>query len=388
MTAEPALPPALERVSPSGIRAIANLAWTIPGALRLDLGEPDQPMAPHVAEALAQALAEGATRYGPTAGLPELRAAAAEKVTRVNGLGTDADRVSVTAGGVEGLFATYRALLTVGEEVLVPDPGWPNLANLARLLDAVPVGYPAGLLAAAELDTAPLDRLLTQATRAVVVNSPANPTGAVAEPETLRALLSWAARHGLTVIADECYDELWLDRPAPSAGAVAAGIDHPPTVVSVFSFSKTHSMTGLRLGYVVADETMTARVRRVQETVLSCVATPTQHAGLAALSGPQDHVERRRSAYRARRRLALGLLDGSQLQVAAVPAGAFYLWLRLPPGARSSTEEAVSLLTTHQVALAPGAAFGPAGEGHLRVSLAAGTDVIRAALGRLVQAFA
>ena len=377
-------------IAPSGIRAIADLAWRAPGTIQLQLGEPSARTPPHVVEAMSAALRDGATRYGPTPGLPAFREAAAAKVARVNGMTVSPDDVTVCAGGVEGLGATYRALLDAGDEVLVPDPGWPNLRTLAVVCDAVPVGYPLLGPDGSGVDPDALERLRTDRTRVLVLNSPSNPTGSGLDGPTLERLLGWAARHGLWVVSDECYDEMWLDTPQPCVAAVAqqlrAAGEPAPEVVSVFSLSKTHAMTGLRLGYVVSPPALTPLVRRVQETTLSCVSTPTQWAGAAALAGPQDHVEAMRVDYRDRRDRCLTLLAGSTgLTLAAPPVGAFYLWLA-HADPRPSTEVAVGLVREHGVALAPGDAFGPAGAGHLRVSLATATEPLVEGVSRVVAA--
>ena len=208
---------------------------------------------------------------------------------------------------------------------------------------------------------------------------------------TLEALLTWAAERGLVVVSDDCYDEMWLDAPVEctarvAADATARGLPMPP-VVSVFSFSKTHAMTGFRLGYVVCPPELTPRVHRVQETVLSCPSTPVQHAGLAAVTGPQEHVARMRDSYRQRRDAVLAQLAGSPGGVAVeTPAeGAFYLWMRQSSG-RPSAELAGELLLRHGVALAPGTAFGPAGEAHLRISLAASTEAVLEGVRRVTEA--
>ena len=377
-------------IAPSGIRAVADLAWRTPGTLQLQLGEPSHPTPPHVVDALAQAARDGATRYGPTPGVPAFREAAAAKVTRVNGLTVSPDDVTACAGGVEGLGATYRTLLDVGDEVLVPDPGWPNLGTLAVVCGAVPVGYPLGSGDRPGPDLEALERLVRPRTRVLVVNTPSNPTGGGFDAATLADLLGWAAEHGLWVVADECYDEMWLDEPQPCAALVAQQLRDAgrpaPEVVSVFSLSKTHAMTGFRLGYVCTPPALTPVVRRVQETTLSCVSTPTQWAGVAALSGPQDHVEEMRASYRSRRDLCVEQLAGQEvLTLATRPSGAFYLWLAYG-GGEPSTDLARRLVVDHQVALAPGRAFGTAGEGHLRVSLASADDVLVEGLARVVAA--
>ncbi|MFI0422968.1 pyridoxal phosphate-dependent aminotransferase [Spongiactinospora sp. 9N601] len=366
----------VDAVTGSGIRAIANAAWQVPGAIRLEMGEPDFPTPAHIVAAAHEAARSGATRYTPTAGIPELRAALAAKVRAVNGLDADPGDVFVCAGAVQGLAAVYRSLLDEGDEILVPDPGWPNFANLALLAGARPVTYELEAAAGFLPDLAALDRLVTARTRAILVNSPSNPLGVVWPAATLAALARWAAGRGLWVVSDECYDQLGLDDdPPPSVAAVAP--DAP--VVTVYSFSKTYAMTGWRIGYVVAPAPVAGRVAKVLETAVSCVSAPGQHAALAALRGPQDVVESMRLAYRERRDLALRVAAEHGLR-ALRPSGAFYLWVDVGV---PSHDLALRLLRERQVAVAPGAAFGPAGERSVRVSLAAAPADITEGLVRL-----
>lgn len=358
----------------SGIRAIALAAAGRPDITHLEFGEPDFPTPPAIVAAAHEAALRGATRYGPSAGLSELREAICRKLDRDNGI-ADArpEQTIVTAGGVGALTAAYRAVLDAGSEILVPDPGWPNLASIARLCDAVPVGYPLASSGDHRPDLATLDRLVTARTRALVINSPANPLGSVWPADVLTELGTWAASRGLVVISDECYDQLWLDEPAPTMSRCAP----QATVITVFSLSKSYAMTGWRIGYAYAPAEVIARMARVQETTVSCVSTPTQHAAIEALTGSQAGVAQMRAAYRARRDSAVALAGRLGLPVDR-PAGAFYLWLRLPDRVTDSTRFALDLLDTAGVAAAPGAAFGPGGEGHLRLSLAASeTDIQR-----------
>ncbi|NUP77385.1 MAG: aminotransferase class I/II-fold pyridoxal phosphate-dependent enzyme [Nonomuraea sp.] len=365
-------------ITGSGIRAVANAAWKIPGAIRLELGEPDFPTPPHIVEAAHAAALNGATRYAPTAGLPELRAAITGKVGAVNGVTATPEQVFLSCGAVEGLYAVYRSLLDEGDEILVPDPGWPNFANLARLMAARPVGYPLDASEGYLPDLAELDRLVTPRTRAILVNAPSNPLGVVWPAGTLRAIAEWAARREIWVVADECYDQLWMDAPAPSMAALAPGAP----IVTVYSFSKTYAMTGWRVGYVVAPPPVAARVAKVQETAVSCVSTPAQHAALAALSGPQEVVEGMRLAYRDRRDQALRL--AGELGIPALrPEGAFYLWVDVSASGTPVGELALRLLEEQGVALAPGTAFGRRGEGFVRLSLAADPAAIGEGLRRL-----
>jgi aspartate/methionine/tyrosine aminotransferase len=354
----------------SGIRALANAAWQHPNAVHLEFGEPDFDTPEHVVAAADAAARNGLTRYGPSAGLPAMREAAAAKLARDNGLpDVDASQVVVTAGGVGALAAAYRALLEPGDEILVPDPGWTNFTTIATMLGATARGY--RLVAADNFgpDYDHLASLVGPRTRAILVNSPANPVGYQWTAGQLAELGAWANRHGLCVVSDECYDQLWLDEPATTFTVAAP--DTP--AVTVFSLSKSYAMTGWRLGYAVTGgpgaDRLAAALGRVQEATVSCVSTPTQHAGIAALTGPQDGVDRMRAAYRERRDAAVE--RAATLGLDAVrPAGAFYLWLAVPSVTDSATF-ALDLLRDRGVALAPGIAFGAAGESRLRLSLAA-----------------
>ncbi|MGN6242441.1 MAG: pyridoxal phosphate-dependent aminotransferase [Motilibacteraceae bacterium] len=368
-------------IPPSGIRAVANAAWAIPDALHLEFGEPDFATPDHIVEAADRAARDGRTRYAPSGGLPALREAVCAKLARDNGLdGISPDHVLVTAGGVGALHVAYRALLDSGDEVLVPDPGWPNLASLAVVVGARPVRYPVdratGRLPSAEH----LDRLVTDRTRVIVINTPSNPLGTVATAAQQADIGAWAAARGLWVVADECYDQLWLDQPTTTFAVAAPG----PASVTVFSLSKTYAMTGWRIGYSVAAPEVAARMTRVQETIASSVNTVAQWAGVEALLGPQIAVGEMRAAYRSRRDRAVARATALGLQH-AVPSGAFYLWLALPEHVTDSTRFALDLLAARHVALAPGAAFGPAGEGHVRLSLAARAEDIERGLDALAE---
>ncbi|GHJ43100.1 aminotransferase [Catellatospora sp. TT07R-123] len=362
----------------SGIRALANAAWRHPGAIHLELGEPDFATPGHIVEAGHAAARDGRTRYSPSVGVPALRDAVVDKLARDNGLTAAADHVVVTAGGVGGLTAAYRALLSAGDEILVPDPGWTNFSTIATMLGATARGYRLVEHDGFSPDYEHLDTLVGPRTRAILINSPANPVGYQWNAAQLAELGQWADRHGLTVISDECYDQLWLDEPAVTFAAAAP--DTP--AVTVFSLSKSYAMTGWRLGYAVTSgpghDRLAAALARVLEATASCVSTPTQYAGTAALAGPQDCVADMRQAYRSRRDTAVD--RAAALGLSAVrPAGAFYLWLAVPSVADTAAF-ALDLLAERGVALAPGVAFGSQGRSRLRLSLAARPEEIDAGL--------
>jgi len=365
----------------SRIREIMDLAWEDPEAIHLEVGEPDFPTPTHIIEAAHEAARAGHTRYAPNAGLPELREALAEKISGRNGYGASQDQIVVTQGGIQALYLVLRALLEPGDEVLLPDPAWPNFRMIAHLLGARVLPYPL----VAEGDFLPriedLERLVTPRTRAILVNSPSNPLGTVLPRELARTLLEFARKHGLWFIADEVYDELVFDDTFVSVGSVA---DSEDRLVSVYSFSKVYAMTGWRVGYLVAPPDLATILTGMQEPIVSCVNTPTQMAALAALNGPQQVVGEMRNAYKERRDELLEVLDLGDLP-SSRPSGAFYVWTDISAAGMPSMDLARSLIETEHVAVAPGSAFGELGEGYVRLSLASSKEDLLEGASRLVE---
>src|SRR3954453_1837637 len=374
------------------IREVMELAWRRPDAIHLEVGEPGFPTPPHIVEAAARAAREGHTKYTPNAGIVPLREALADKVGRVNGYEASPEQVVVGAGGVQILHDVLLALTDPGEEILLPDPAWPDFVQMAHLLCTTSRFYhqtpETGFLPAVE----ELEELVTPRTRVLVVNSPSNPPrvvvvnppphppGAVVPAGLSAELVAFAERRGLWLVSDECYDEIAFDGTFASAMRVAPS----PRIISVYSFSKVYAMTGWRVGYCVAPPEVAATLTRLQEPVVSCVNAPAQMGALAAITGPQRGVTEMGGAYRDRRDAALALLRESGVGVLE-PAGAFYLWVDITRSGRDSRDFAFSLISERGVACAPGTAFGVAGEGFVRLSMASERDVLLEGARRLVQ---
>ena len=367
----PLLAPQVILTPHSGIRRMTELAASVDDPLMLVGGDPNFATPVHIVDAAAAAARAGATGYAPGAGIPALREAVAEKVRLRNGYDAEVDNVCVTTGGCGGLFTTLLLLLEPGDEVLVPDPGWSNYPAMAHVLHAKAVGYPLDRNDGFSIDPDALTARITSRTRAILVNSPGNPTGTVESAERLRAVLELAERHDLWVISDECYDELIFEGRHVSS----ATLGHESRIISVYTLSKSYAMTGWRVGYVVAPAGFSRQLALHQEPVVSCASTISQHAALAALEGPQDCVTTMTSAYRARRDSAMAELD--RLGVDYVrPRGAFFLMADVSAVGSDSWDICRRLLEEEHVAVVPGAAFGPGGEGFVRISLAAAPDVV------------
>jgi aspartate aminotransferase len=368
----PQLAPSAEAMPRSGIRRVMDAAWKLHRpVIGLHVGEPSFSPPAHVVEAAEQAYAAGDTHYTPNAGVAALRSAIAEKIRDHNGFEVADDQIVVTAGGAQALHVAFTATLTAGDEVLIPDPGWPNYNMAVGLLQARPVRYSLRPDAGFAPDLDELEALVTPRTRMIVVNTPSNPLGSVLDAGIVESLVRFADRHDIWLLSDECYDALTFDTPHTSP----ARFDTEGRVLSAFSFSKTYAMTGVRVGYLASAPAIAPTLAKLQEPMIACVNAPAQAAAIAALRGPQGDVVAMREIYHERRDRAMAELDTLGIPYLR-PRGAFYLWVdvRALTGERPVADWAVDLLEKHSVAVAPGTAFGEVGEGWVRLSLAADTD--------------
>ena len=372
---------AIAAMPASGIRTITNLALALPGTIRLEIGEPNFPTPQHIVEAAHRAAQDGFTRYTHTQGLVSLREAWSERLALVNGRETEPDQIIVTAGAVAGLHATFAAILAPGDEIMIPDPGWPNWGMIAALIGARTVGYPCVAGQGWQPDLDRLDALVTPRTRAILVNSPGNPTGAVLGRAALEAFAAFAERHDLWLVSDECYDAIVFDGEHLGTAAVASA----ERTVTIASCSKTYAMTGWRMGCVAPPERLTPLIAKVQQATQASVCAVAQKAAEAALTGPQDCVDEMRAFYRARRDQAVALLAGLSRPIAS-PQGAFYAMIDLSDAVDDDTAFARDLLVSRGVAVAPGSAFGPAGSGSVRIALCVSQEALASGLPRLIEA--
>jgi aspartate aminotransferase len=369
----------------STIREVFDLANRVPAAIRLEIGEPSFPTPEHVVQAAFEAARAGFTRYTPNGGFASLRELLAERLRRVDGYEPHPDEVVVTPGGMNALFSIYLALLAPGDEALLPTPGFPNMDEMVRLLGGAPVFYELRRDEDYLPDPERLEALVTPRTKAIFVNSPSNPTGAVFPAELVERLVRLAERHDLFLIADEVYDELVLDRDREHVAA--RRLDASGRVVSVYSFSKVYAMTGWRVGYAVAAPALADLLRKLQEPEVSCPSAVSQKAAEAALVGPQEVIASMRDAYRARRDRVWKLVQERRLH-AFRTQGTFYMLVDVSDAGLPSLDFALRLLSEWGVAVAPGEVFGPAGEGLVRISLAEEPEVIEEGVRRLADAIA
>jgi aspartate aminotransferase len=375
----PRLAPHVASVPASGIRRIYLLASVLDDVISLGVGEPDVPIAPHIADAARKAWDRDDTNYTDNGGIAPLRAAIVEKLARDNGIHVAADQVWVTVGATQGLHQAMSITLAAGDEVLVPDPGYTTFSMVPRMLDAVPVPYPLSAAHGFMPSIAELEALVTARTRVIVVNSPSNPLGTVFPTELLRKLLDFAKRHDLWVISDEVYEYFTWDEPHVSI----ASLDEDDRVFTAFSLSKTYAMTGIRVGYLVTPAGLAQTMRSVQEASISCVNTPAQYAAIAAISGSQQALVDARLHYRDNLAAVTALLEKRGIPYLQ-PRGTFYLWVDVSHVSGGDVAAwAERFLLEQRVAIAPGSAFGRSGEGWIRVCVAATRADLLEGVGRI-----
>ncbi len=358
--------------------------------LSLAAGEPDFDTPDYIREAAIRAIREGRTHYPPPAGLAPLRAAVAAHLSEAHGAAWSPGEILVTVGAKQALWSAIFALFGPGDRVVIPSPYWVSYPAMVRLARAEPVIVGTRAEDGFKLAPAALDEALARGAHGVVLNSPANPTGAMYTRDELDLLVEVAARHEAWVIGDEIYREIrYREGPFPS---LCAPRDYGRVVV-VDGVSKAYAMTGWRVGWAAAPETLVRAMTRLQGHVNTNTALPAQHAALAALADEPARaaaVAAMLAAFRRRRGLVLdGLAGISGLRVHP-PDGAFYVWIDVRAWCEAlgagSSELALELLERDGVALVPGSAFGA--EGYLRLSFAAHDDVLTAAVGRLEAASA
>lgn len=375
-------------VQASRIREIALLADRYPGTLRLFYGEDTRPTPEAIIEAGRQGLADRKTFYTQNAGFPELREAIGERYRTLAGVNLDAsDRIVVTASGSVALLLTVQCTLNPGDEAIVIAPLWPNVREMVRVSGATPVEIPLARHEDGQfrLDFDQLEAAITPRTKLIALASPSNPSGWTATADDWRRLAEMCERRNLWLLADTVYDRLVYDGTSAAPCPLASIADHSRLWVAQ-SFSKTYRMTGWRIGWLVTPPGLSATAAKLQEFVVSHAAGFTQAAASYALEHGEPLIAEMVADYRANRDLAverLRRLPGISL---ASPAGAFYLFPRCE-GLADTFGFCERLVRDYGLGLAPGMAFGPGGDGHLRICFAVDRGTLEEALDRFGRAW-
>jgi len=364
----------------SGIREVVNLALVTPGCIRLEVGEPNFPTPAHIVDAAIEFVRKGQVKYTATAGLLSLRERIATKLEKVNRIKAGVNNINCSVGGVGGIAGAVAALMEPGDEVLVPDPAWPNYRLMLAWANGVLVPYACPPKDEFLPDPKEIERQITSRTKLIIVNSPCNPTGAVFPRDLLERIVDVAVRHNLYLLSDECYDEVILEGEHTSPASFCTD----GRVISAFTFSKTYAMTGWRVGYVVANDKISDTITKVLESNSSCLPTVCQKAAEAALDGPREPLHEMVNAYRDRRDLCVGLLEEAGMLISR-PKGAFYIMADISRSGLDSRAFAFDLVSSKKVAVAPGTAFGESARQAVRISLASSPKDLSQGIARMIE---
>lgn len=388
----------LDTVPFSGIIRIRDMMYSVKDPFRLDQGDVSFDAPDTVKAAMHRAIDDNRSHYLQTTGLPRLLELLADKLRRQNGIPIGSpDEIMATTGGIHGVFIACQALLEPGDEVIVPDPEWPPCVGNIKAAQGVPVPCPLQERLGWRWDLDELAAKITPKTRAIYVNSPHNPTGGVLTAEDVKAIAELAANRGIWLLSDEAYEDVVFDEARHLSAASLPGMYD--RTISIYTFSKTYAMTGLRLGYVAAqDAKLRERMKKALFYTASNISSVVQYGGVGALEGPQTRVAEFRDELKARRDLFYrGIREhAGDVFSGQPPKGAFYAFLRINPGWRppsSRIGESISwtmteyLISEGRIGCVPGADFGANGEGYVRFCFARDRKELTGALESMAALF-
>jgi len=363
----------------------AQLAASGRKIINFGIGRPDFDTPEHIKAAAKKALNEGRVHYTPNTGLPQLRQAIADSIRTYKQVSYNPEKeIMVTAGGQEAIYLSLRAFLNPEDEILVPDPGYPQFMSAIRLAGGrgIPIPLSAEDNFMPDLKTA--EAFISPKTRGIILNSPHNPTGSVLDPEQIAAIGRFAEKHGLVVFSDEAYDRILFPGATFSSPAALPGMKDQTVIWG--SLSKTYAMTGWRIGYLAAPREMIHAAVKMQQNVLLSTCSFAQAGAVAALNGPQACVDDMVAEFNRRRQIILkGISQADGLSYPAMPRGAFYVFVHHHIKNMDSVNLADYILENAGVAVIPGTSFGKRGEGFLRISYAASQADCREGMARIAE---
>lgn len=366
----------------SVIREMFAMQTGLTDVVSFALGEPDFTSPKHIIDATVASFQRGETHYTPNAGIPALREAVARSYQE-RGLDYKPEEILIGSGAISVLCLACTAILDIGDEVLLPDPGWANYNGLITQVGAVHVPVRVKEANGFMYDVEDLRAAITPKTKMILINSPSNPTGGVASAENLRQIADLVKEKDLYVLTDEIYHELlWSDEPYTSIASFP-GMKERTLIVD--GFSKKYAMTGFRLGYGAGPEEVIATMTKLLENVLSSVNEGIQWGGVAALTGDQSPVEEMKEQYRRRRQIIVEGLNAIDRISCLAPMGAFYAFPNISQTGLSSRDFAIRLLKEKHTVVVPGTGFGEGGEGFVRISYATSEENIREGLKRIAE---
>lgn len=372
-------------LTPSGIRAVsakaAELEKTGVKVIHLELGRPDFDTPDYIKESAKKSLDEGRVFYTSNFGTDDLRVEICRKLLRDNNLEYSPSEVLVTVGLSEAIFCTLSTILEEGDEIIVPDPVWMNYINIPKLLGAKVETYSLLAENLYQPDIAEVESKITPKTKAIVINSPNNPTGSVLSVSALKSIAELAIKYNLIVLADEVYERIVYEGSRHISIATFPGMKEHTIVLN--GFSKAYSMTGWRLGYLAGPEDMIRTINKMHQIVTTCATTFVQDAAAVALSNEGPEVEDMVKEYERRKKYLTDAINGTIGLSCVEPKGAFYVFVDISRTGMSDTVAAQFFLEKAHVAVVPGTVFGENGKNYIRISYAAGMDELRAAVEQI-----
>ncbi|MFE4703968.1 aminotransferase A [Peribacillus simplex] len=369
--------PLVKDVQISGIRKFYNMVADIEGTISLTIGQPDFPTPMHIKEAAKQAIDNDYTVYTHNAGYLELREAASKYVKDKYKLSYDPENeVLVTSGASEGIDITFRTILIPGNEVILPGPVYPGYEPIIKMCGATPV-YADTTKNGFRLTADIIEKYITDHTRCIVLPYPSNPTGVTLSAEELLDIAELVRGKDIFILADEIYSELVFDQEHVS---IATFLKEQTIVLN--GLSKSHSMTGWRIGLLFAPVAISQHILKVHQYNVTCAASISQRAALAALTAGRDDAIPMKTEYARRREYVYSRLQAMELEIVK-PNGAFYFFIKLPEGYATSLDFCLKLVQQEKVAVVPGDAFSPLGEGYFRISYAYSMETLEKALDRI-----
>ena len=382
--ANPNIPEKVRAVAADGTQlryALMEMAKELDGVIALGRGDPDLDTPPHIVEAAKAAIRDGRTGATPVKGMDALRAAIAEHMRAVNGLPVAAENVMVTTGGQEGLFLAIQAIIDPGDEILVPDPRYSSYDDAIRRAGGLMVSVPTNREDAFNLEADAVEAAITPASKALLIVTPSNPTAGIVTEDRLRAIADVAIRHNLIVIVDEIYGKIVYEPWRHFSIGSLPGMDQ--RTITLDAFSKTYAMTGWRCGYVAAPADVIDAMARIKQVTTGPVATVSQWAGLAAMTGPQDCVAEYLRIYTERRAVLLDGLDRMSFAYGE-PRGGLFVWADCSATGIHATELSYLLLKEGRVLIFPGTAFGETWREYVRITMLEPIETLKAAVERML----
>lgn len=370
------------QIQPSGIRKFFDIAATMKDVISLGIGEPDFDTPEPIVQAGIEALQRGETHYTSNSGLYALREAISHQLDQLYGISYDPEReILITVGVSEALYLAMAGVLDTGDEIVFAEPCFVSYEPIARMVSATPVAIATHPETGFQLTAEAIERAVTPRTKALLLASPNNPTGTVIDRERLVQIATLAEKHDLVVIADEIYDRLVYGTEHTCFATLPGMRDR---TILLQGFSKSYAMTGWRVGYLTGPEALVAQIRKLHQYLIMSAPTPSQFAALKALKVGEPFVQAMRAEYDRRRRLIVSGLNDLGL-TCVEPKGAFYAFPSIATTGMDDETFAERLLQEEQVAVIPGRAFGPSGQGFVRMSYATAYEKIELALERIAR---